>query len=335
MSLEHASPSPSNSEKQSNAYPFSSDFIHWLKSTIGGEKKINITDIFSPKGFSNNLVRLTFDDGRKLVIKQSQYDWAQPRFDCACNASQLVSQQSAIVTPRHINIPKEVVDYPTMAYWYLPYPTLKELWPELSLEQKKQASKSLGSMLRKMHQIEVSNYGLLQKEHSYRSLSSFMLSELRERLKPAIAAKWPDVLPMVNRLIKIAENLPDRENNANLVHNDMHLGNILCNENNGEIKCVGLIDWEEAGGGRWEADLASAMTLHHPLFFSSKLKGNRLENFGQCIAEGYGKKPDSKLLRFFRLYHLIDLGFFSAMNEDYQHARRIGKKASGLLDAVA
>lgn len=333
MSLEYASSSASS--KQKNHHQLSSDFIQWLKSTVGGEKEIKITNTFSPKGFSNNIVRLTFDDGRKMVIKQSKYGWAKPRFESARNASQLIRRQSSIAAPKHIAVPNEVVEYPTIAYWYLPYPTLKELWLQLSPSQRKQASKSLGRMLRKVHQITVGEYGLLRKEHSYQSASAFMYSDLHDRLKPSIAAYWPDVLPMVDRLIQIAKNLPDNEHNAALVHNDMHLGNIICKIRNDKIKCIGLLDLEEASGGIWESDLASAMTLHHPLFFSSKLKGSWFKDFGQYISEGYGKEPDQKLLRFFRIYHLVNLGYFSAMNEEFQHARHIGKKASELLNTVA
>lgn len=327
--------SPPSSSRLHKTHSLSSDFIHWLESTIGGEKKINITDSFSPDGFSNNLVRFSFEDGRKIIIKQSQYDWARPRFNSAKNASKLIRRRSSVIAPKHITIPEEVVKYPTIAYWYLPYPTLRELWPKLSPKQKKQASKSLGRMLRKVHQITVGKYGLINEERSYRSAADFMFSELHDRLKPSIAAYWPEVLPMVDRLIEIAEKLPDNVNNAALVHNDIHLGNILCNVQDDEVQCIGLLDLEEATGGIWESDLASAMTLHHPLFFSSKLQGSRLEKLEQSIVEGYEKEPDPKLLRFFRIYHLINLGYFSAMNDDHQHAKRIGKKASELLDAVA
>lgn len=280
-------------------------------------------------------MRLTFDDGRKMVIKQSQYGWAKPRFESAHNASKLIRRQSSVIAPKHITIPEEVAEYPTMAYWYLPYPTLKELWPELSVSQREQASKSLGRMLREIHKIKVPDYGLLHEKDSYRSASDFMYSDLHDRLKPAIAAYWPEVLPMVDRLIQITKDLPDNENNAALVHNDMHLGNIICKVQNDKIQCIGLLDLEEATGGIWESDLASAITLHHPLFLSSKLKGSWFKDFAQYISEGYGEKPDQKLLRFFRIYHLVNLGYFSAMNEESQHARNIGKKASELLNAVA
>lgn len=334
--MQYNSPhSPPSSARQSKTHSLSSDFIHWLESTIGGEKRINITDSFSPNGFSNNLVRFTFEDGRKIIIKQSQYDWARPRFNSARNASKLIRRKSSVIAPKHITIPDEVVEYPTMAYWYLPYPTLKELWPQLSPSQRKQASKSLGHILRQVHQITVGEYGLLHEERSYESASDFMFSELHDRLKPSIAAYWPEILPMVDRLITIAKNLPDNENNAALVHNDMHLGNIVCKIQDDKIQCIGLLDLEEATGGIWESDIASAMTLHHPLFFSSTLQGNRLEEFGQSITEGYEKEPDPKLLRFFRIYHLVNLGYFSAMNDDRHHAKRIGKKATELLNAVA
>lgn len=319
-------------QSHSKRNSLSSEFLEWLKATVGGEREVEITDTFAPSGFSNKIVRLTFDDGQKVIIKQSQYDWATPRFHSAKRASELLRQQSLIKAPEHISIPKEVVDTPTLVYRYLPFPTLKELWPKLSFSQRKQASKNLGRMLRKMHQINVRGYGLLDEEHSYSTVSSFMYSDLRDRLKSAIAAKWPDVLPLVNRLMDMAKNLPDKNKEASLVHNDMHLGNILCEIEDNKIECIGLIDLEEASGGRWESDLASAITLHHPLFFSGEKNGRWLKEFGRFITEGYGQKPDQHFLRFFRAYHLINLGFFSAMNGEDEHASRVGEKVYEVLN---
>jgi hypothetical protein len=86
-----------------------------------------------------------------------------------------------------------------------------------------------------------------------------------------------------------------------------YLGNILCEINNGEIECVGLLDLEE-GEGDW------------------------LKNFGRYIVEGYGKKPEPKLSRFYQVYHLLNLGFFSALNKDHYHARQVSQRIMNLLD---
>lgn len=329
MKSEYIRQSPSTQQRYSYSLP--SDFNHWLKGAVGDEKELKITDNFSPSGFSNNIIRLTFEDGRKMIIKQSPYDWAQPRFESSRKVSQLIRQQSSIIAPQHLEVPEEVTENPTIAYWYLPFPTLEELWPELSFEQRKKASQSLGRMLREMHQIKVSSYGPLHENCSYRSAFSFMHNDLQNRLKPAIAEEWPEALPVISQLTKSAQDLSDMNQDLILVHNDIHLGNILCESHDGEVQCVGLLDLEEAGGGIWEADLASAITLHHPLFFRNKVNGRWLKEFGQFIAEGYDKKPNQELLLFFRIYHLINLGFFSAISEDYEHAQCIAKKALELL----
>src|SRR5699024_8319896 len=102
--------------------------------------------------------------------------------------------------------------------------------------------------------------------------------------------------------------------------------------NSGGVQCVGLLDLEEAKGGRWESDLANVVTLHHPLFSREEGEGDWLKDFGRYIVEGYGKKPDPELLRFFQIYHLINLGFFSALNKDHYHARQVSERIMGLLD---
>lgn len=309
----------------------SPEIVQFLKS----KADTDIFNISALTGFSNKLVRINFDDRRSIIVKQSQHDWAAPRFRSAQQASNLLREKTDILAPEHIAVPKELTEIPTLAYWYLPAPTLQNLWPELSLSQKKEAVINLGGLLKKMHSIKLPAYGALSSDESYNSAADYILCDLRERLEPTMGAKWPDILPVVYELMRLGENVQEKEQEAALVHNDFHIGNVLCVCDGGHVKCIGLLDLEEAGGGRWELDLARAVTLHHPFFAGGNLKGNCLNNFGRFIVEGYGKKPDQELLRLFRVYHLLDLGLYSAMNENYEHARDIGKEAKQLLDQPA
>lgn len=309
----------------------SREILHFLKSKANG----NIANINALTGYSNKLVRIVFDSGRSMIVKQSQYDWAAPRFQSARRASSLLRNQTDIIAPEHIAVPDEITEMPTLAYWYLSAPTLKELWPELSQSQKKEATVSLGGLLKKMHSINVSGYGALSSDESYSSALAYMYTDLYERLEPTIGAKWPDILPVVYELMQLTESAQEQEQEATLIHNDFHIGNVLCTLEGDNVNCIGLLDLEEAGGGCWELDLARAVTLHHPLFAGGNLRGNCLDNFGQLIVKGYDEKPDAELLRLFRVYHLLNLGLYSAMNEKHEHARNIGKEASQLLNRAA
>ncbi len=312
------------------ACPFSLNIIHHLKNAVG-DKDTTLSKINTLSGYSNKIVQLTLDGGHRIIVKQAQHDWAEPRFESARRAARLLRRHSSIIAPEHIAV-SEVADNPTIAYRYLPFPTLEELWPDLNLQQKINAAKSLGGLLREMHQIEVPDYGLFHDEVSYESASSSMYRDLHDRLRPAICDYWVDMLPAVNRLLRMAESWQEDHQPAALVHNDLHLGNILCEVNNGDVQCMGLLDLEEARGGRWESDLANVATLHHPLFSREEGKGDWLHGFDWYIIEGYGKKPDPELFCFYQVYHLLNLGFFSALNNDHYHARQVGERITGLLD---
>lgn len=323
--------SPDNASS-CNSLP--SGVVHQLEKLVGKEKEpFGISETSSFSGYSNEVIHVNLDDGRSLMIKQAHYDWAGPRFRSACRASSLLRGESSVITPEHISLPEEVDNMPTLAYWYIPLPTLKDLWPDLSSKQRMNALRSLGRLLRKVHQVKVNQYGSLGDEDiHYDSVSAFMEHDLCKRLKPAIWAKWSDALPVVDHMTQMARSLPESEEGARLIHNDLHLDNILCEVENGEVRCVGLLDLEAAAGGRPESDLASAITLHDPLFAEENGKGDWLEGFDRYLKEGYGKEPDPVLLRFFRVYHLINLGFFSALGGDDWHAERVAEAARYLLD---
>ena len=311
----------------------STEFINHLKNKTREENlSIENKDVLS--GHSNTVIRLKLKNGRRIMIKKSQFEWAAPRFQSARQASFLLQDQKDFKVPEHIPISKKATDNPTLAYWYLPYPTLKDLWPNLSFNQRKEATKKLGSMLRRLHNINVDKYGLLHSANTCISFYSYMKKELLERLKPTIGAKWSEALWIVNRLVDMLDKLPERNGKATLVHNDLHLDNILCQVNDGEVECIGLLDLEETIGGVWELDIASAITMHHPLFAEENGKGDWLDDFGKFLQEGYGKKPDPKFLRFFRLYHLVNLGMFSAMSGDDWHAERVKETTVDLLKAA-
>lgn len=297
-------------------------------------KKFGISNIDKIRGHSNNILRLQLDDGRMVIIKQSEYDWAHPRFFSACNASFLLRRHSSVISPQHIHIPQDIVQKPTLAYWYLSYPTLKDLWPRLSVEQKRGAIKSLGQLLRKMHAISLESYGLVHHKHTHGSLTSLIVNDLHERLKPTFYAKWPEVVPILDQLIVIIKKISNDEKKAVLVHNDLHMGNILCKTGSNCIECIGFLDWEEAKGGRWESDIASAMILHHPLFEGTSDKVEWLNGFNDFLKHGYERNPDPTLLCFFQIYHLLNLGLFSVMNGDKSHASLVLEEVKERRDRI-
>lgn len=300
-----------------------SEVARHLSEVDNGDSSPDISEILSLSGYSNKVLRLYLADGQSVIIKRSQYEWAGPRFESARRATELVNREGSVIAPEHILLENDATSKPTLVYWFLPMPTLKALWPDLSPSQRAKAVRSLGHLLKKVHQIKVDQYGALAGEKDFNSISAFMENDLCERLTPAIWGQWPDAGPLADHLAHLAAGLPDDEAGIPLVHNDLHLDNILCEADDEDIRCVGLLDWEASGGGRLESDLASAIILHDPLFAEESGKGDWEEDFDRYLIEGYGETPNPEFLRFFKVYHLLNLGFFSALSGDDWHARRV------------
>lgn len=291
-----------------------------------------VSGVFSLPGYSNRIVRLNLEDGRSLMIKRGRYSWMGQRFKSSRRASFLLRQHSPLVVPEHLPISKGDDNMPVLAYWYIPLPTLKTLWPGMSDTQRKELLRKMGRMLRIMHRIETDRYGPLgNDQRNGRSFSEFMEYDLQERLKPASWAHWPDAIPLIDRITGMISHLPGQSGKPSLVHNDLHLDNILCRTDGDEIRCVGLLDLEEAGGGRFESDLASALVLHQPLFSREQEKNRWLEDFDRYLLEGYGREPDPELMRFYRGYHLLNMGFFFAHNGDEARGEQIIEAVRSLL----
>lgn len=321
--------------KPAGSEMLSEKFRRRIRSAVAaGDHLPKITQMYPLRGHSNDLVRVCLDDGRSLMVKRSRFDWAEPRFLSARRASELIRERGLAVVPEYIDLPILSGGMPVLAYWYIDLPTLGDLWPRMPEEDRPRVLQSLGSMLRRIHRIGVNGHGPLgQTGGGSRSSARYFSQDLRDRLKPAVWGKWSEAIPLLNRLEETATDLPAEETGAVLVHNDIHLGNILCDEVGGEIRCVGLLDLEAAGGGRPESDLASASVLHSPLF-SEDGKGEWTDRFDEWVLEGYGDDPDPKVLQFFRAYHMLNLGFFSALNGDEWHAGRVARRTRQLMECA-
>jgi aminoglycoside phosphotransferase (APT) family kinase protein len=301
-----------------------------------GARAPEICEVFSISGHSNNILYVNLDDGRSLIVKQSRFEWAGPRFENARRSCTLLRREGQLEVPKHVNLHVQPEHRPVLAYWFIPLPVLKDLWPELSHRQRIEVLRSMGQMLREAHQVKMPHFGALTDDATvFDSIQAYMQHELQVRLKPALWAEWPEASPIADRLTDLVEVLTKPDEGATLVHNDLHLGNVLCKVEKEDVRCVGLLDFESAAAGWPESDLASAIILHDPLFAGEYPGSNWLDNFDEYLLEGYGDTPDAGVLTFFKVYHLLNLGFFSALNDDEWHAFHIAEKARLLLDNLS
>lgn len=272
---------------------------------------------------SNDVYELRFPDGRRLMLKCGRYEWAEGRFRTSGAAAELL-REKGVVVPEPLPLPDDLDSRPLQAYWRIPLVTLEALWPDLTPAARASAMRSWGELLTRVHDVQVEGWGELRPSTpSQPRLEFFLERDIGERLLPACHAIWSDAADSLERLLTlIGAIVGDAINEpANLAHNDLHMGNILCRVvAEDEVQCVGLLDLEAAAAAPPESDVGSLEALHGPLFdqhVSPRLRAR--------VWESYGRSVDPRAVAFYRALHLANLGFHSALIEDRWHADRVAE----------
>lgn len=274
--------------------------------------------------FSNDLAEARLRDGRRLMIKRGRTPWSGARFEASRTAARLLRRRADIVTPPSLPLPPGVGECPLDVYWRIELPTLAELWPRLRPDERAQAMRSLGRLIRRAHAVTAAGHGALLAATERRTpLSEVLAEEIGERLMPAVAEGWPEGVPLVEWLLGMVPEAARRARAGGvLVHGDLHAANVLCERANGSIRCVGLLDLECAHWGPRESDLARLSVIQTDLF-QMPVEGPWME----WVLEGYGRAMDPVLFGFYAVYHLAHLGCHSAWIGHGEHAGEVAAAA--------
>lgn len=256
---------------------------------------------------SNDLLEVRLS-GRSLMVKRGVEEWATPRFQSSRVAAELL-RESGIEAPGHLDVTERIDDWPILAWWRIPRHTLAELWPRLDGVQRERALRSFGALLRRIHRIELSGWGpLCDAVDGSTPAEAFLQEDLQGRLRPALLGEWPDAVEILDVLSRRLVALQLRDEPSVLVHNDPHFSNVLCTLEKGEVGCAGMLDLEASMGGAPEMDLAYLFVVHSPL-----MAGRPAPGWQDHVLEGYGGELRPALLSFFKIYHLLNLGFHAAL----------------------
>jgi hypothetical protein len=274
--------------------------------------------------YSNDLALARLADGRRLIVKRGRYGWSRERFETSRFAADLLRTRG-IITPESLEIPAEIDEHPLDVYWWIELPTLLERWQDLRESDRACAMVSLGGLIRRMHRIHVAGHGdLRQATAEPQPLAEVLANDLNGRLRPAVRAEWPRALPLVEKLERKVPGMLRKACSAVATHGDLHLGNVLCQEEAGSIHCVGLLDLESASAAPPESDLARLAVMHTDLF------GMPIEeDWLEWVIVGYEDPVDPVVFEFYALYHLVQLGLHSAMVGHEEHAELVAAAAGG------
>lgn len=311
--------------------PFTEDYVARVVESLDLPDETPRDIVLCP-GHSNELAEVRFEDGRVLMVKRARFPEMAARFETDRAAARLLHEGTELVAPRYLPVAAEEAEAPILAYWRISCPTLEDLWPGLADDDRVTALRNWGVLVRHIHRVGLPSHGpLLEARRGNRSLPGFLDADLKARLRPAVREAWPAGAPVLDRLIETVPAMPAsaRQAPAVLVHNDLFAANLLCEEDDAQVRCVGVLDLEDAFSGPAEADLARTEILHGPLF-GQAWSGRWFER----ILEGYGMPPNRFLIGLFRAYHLINMGLHAAATGLAAHAETVARAAARETAAV-
>ncbi|HEV7367917.1 aminoglycoside phosphotransferase family protein [Arenibaculum sp.] len=281
---------------------------------------------------SNAVYRLGFAHGDDLIVKIASHPELVRGFAPERTAARL-ARQAGLLAPDHlpaVSAPDAAPGGITfVAYPRIGLPTLADLWPRLSW-QRPGALTSWGALMRCLHEIRLPGAGPLpQAVSGSRTPSAFLGDDLERRLGRAVRAGWPEGVPALEKLGEAVGRRSARLDARGVVlnHGDLFAPNLLC-EADGPVRCVGLLDLEDALAAPPEADLARTELLHGPLF------GNPLpQGWFDLVLAGYGGDVDRGLIALFRAYHLLNMAYHCAITGNPGYAGVMAEDLVRGLDA--
>jgi len=279
-----------------------------VAAVYANEASVLPLSISTSSEHSNAQAEIRFANGRTLMVKRARHTWASARFTASRRACHLLRKRTGIIAPEPLDLPEPDDGFPVEAYWRIDLPTLGEVWPHLSAQERGWALRHWGRLMARVHGVRFRGHGPLAGGE-LGSLSGYLEADLGERLLPASQAVWPEGVPLVASLLESAPSVACRtDGDAVLVHNDLHMRNVLCKRTRHSARAVGVLDLEAAFAGPPEADMAHTEVLHGPICGMPLPSG-----WLQEVRRGYGRGLDPVVLAFFRAYHLANLGFHAAL----------------------
>lgn len=276
---------------------------------------------------SNDRVSIRFSDGRTLIVKRARYAWAAPRFEASRRACALIAERTGILAPRPLPLPADDGELPVEAYWRIDRPVLSEVWSGLDARTRAAALREWGRLAAELHGVRFPAHGALSGGGT-EPLADDIRRDVGERLLGGARAHWPAAVPVLERLADRADAVAARADARGvLVHNDLHMDNVLVDEDGDGVRGVGVLDLEAASAGPPEAELAHMEVLHAPLFDKPLPAG-----WADEVLRGYGRPLDPVLRAFYRAVHLLNLGYHAAFTGLHHHAADVLRAAE--LDAA-
>jgi aminoglycoside phosphotransferase (APT) family kinase protein len=319
------------SEAQPNATRMSTALLQALVDRLSPGTELPESSIEHRFEHSNDFAQIRIEPGRTLVVKRPRFEWAASRFATSRIASTMIREHAQLTVPRPLPLPSYLDPMPLEAYWRIEKPVLKEVWSGLDAARRREGLRSLGGMLARLHGVRTVGFGPLSDAATpSRTLSDYLRTELLDRLLPATAADWPGAMPVVEALAERIDEMEERVGDrSRLVHNDLHMGNILCDAPPAPVSCLGLIDLETAVSAPPESDLAS-LEVHHGPLFGQPIEGAWM----QTVRSAYPSPADARAINFYRAFHLVNMGFYSALVGHDWHAARVLEAAAGEVDRL-
>jgi aminoglycoside phosphotransferase (APT) family kinase protein len=269
-------------------------------------------------------------NGRTLMVKRARSSAAAGGFAAAREASRMLRARGEVVAPEYVRARDDAWDAPVLAYWKIERPTLAEVWEELEPGPRAAAMRSWGALAARVHHVRLSGYGALVGGGRAPTLEGDLSRALGVEMRATVAREWPGGSAALDAILTAIPALASRttRGRAVLVHNDLHMENILCEQDRAGVRCVGVLDLEAAVSGPPEADLARPLVLYGPIF------GALPRVLTAELLAGYGARLDPVTLDFYRALHLLNIGLHCARRGLDDFAARLAGRAAAMATAL-
>ncbi len=195
------------------------------------------------------------------VIRFNVRDPQIPKFRREKRAMELLKERKILV-PEVIALNEEraILPHDFLICRRIEGKELYQVWETLEAETQEQLCDEMGEILTKIHQIHLPKFGaILPDGLQFDKWSDCVLHKLQLAIEEAQALQLFEA-EMYQQALQIFDNhiaLLDTVEEASLVHNDYHLGNMMVNE--GHI--AGILDFEWSFAGDGEYDFRDPLTF--------------------------------------------------------------------------
>jgi aminoglycoside phosphotransferase (APT) family kinase protein len=232
-----------------------------LKSKL--EKILNVEEIRRFKEYPSGVNTLLQFEGKKqkfmikILTLPTNNEIEEARLNKEGKILKLFSNHETLKVPVpemvYFGNDEKLIGYKFIIYKFVEGKVCTNIWNELTQEDRKEIVKQLGKIYRDIHQVKYESFGMLEEIFEGKQGEKSYEKNITDGIENYIKALTTNELISKELLEKVkdfvAKNVKKMKYKPKptLIHNDLHLANIIVNKNKqGKYDIKAIVDWEWA-----------------------------------------------------------------------------------------